>query len=1240
MKRRTARSFISMLAVIALILSSFTPMLTPSVQAEENVITVADAIANNSGNATVEGYVVGYANGVKSYDFEAPFRDDTNLLLADAPTENEVGKILTVQITKNFRSEFGLFTNPDIVGKKIRISGNLEAYFSAPGLKSPSTIEFIDGSTEPDPNPVPLETISIKDAKAKTGQTVQVEGIVTSDNSAIGGGKLSTYIQDETAGINIFAYDPSTFVELHEGERIKVIGKSTSYNGLSEIEPQTIEVLENGQALPEAINLSISEMQDASIAEPLEGSLVKVNGFIKDIPSTPAGGGYNITLIDSEFNSTILRVMEDSLDVTKLEAGKWYDVTAILSQYNSYQLLPRKQADLQVAAEQPEPPTSVGEYLSTVKSVVDGDTIHLETPVLGATKVRYVNIDTPETYHSPKNELDQNQLDHGNAAKAYLNKLLKPGDEVIVKVGEEATDDYGRLLAQIIRKSDGLNTNLEMVQRGYASTYFLWPIGDEADYQLYQSAVKEAIDAGVGIWNSNNPLLELPFEFRAREQGKGLLRYVGNSETKEYVTPNNFKEVPVEKRIFFVSGEEAKENGYTAAEGEENDNLKVQLLGVNDLHGKIDVTGTVDGIDYGRMDYLATYLREREATNPNTLLVHAGDMVGGSSPVSALLQDEPTVEMMESLGFDVGTVGNHEFDEGVEEMVRLINGGDHPNGTENYDGINFPMVAANVKYKDSNELVLDPYTIQEVDGEKIGFIGVATVDTPNMIIAKGNENVIFTDEAEAINEYVPELQELGVEAIVVLAHVPGNQSGQSASGDISEIATKINDAVDVIFAAHNHVKLNAVVDGKLIVQAWEYGKAFADVDIEIDRITGDIVKKSAEIVDVVQEGVTPDSEESSILEKYLEQVGPKLNEVIGYAAIDMTGGYAVKGEIGDNALGNLIADGMIAAMDSDFALMNGGGIRDDLNAGDITWNELFNIQPFGNTLVKLEITGEDLIKVLNTQFSSYGPDVSIGGFNYTWDSSLGEFGEVVEITWPDGTPIELGETYTVTVNNYMYPHSSDKYRLLELGKNPVQGPDDLQATVDFIKRSMEPIEYHAEGRISEGKKDTTAPKTVATVSEPDFSNGAYLEEVHVELSTTDEGTGVKETQYSLDGGEWTLYKEPITITGEGAHTFRYRAVDKNDNVENEQSLKVVILDASIDNAIKVIETAKGNKGTKTSILAQLRNAEKTLKKNEQKAYKQISKLSNKIKTFDEKHLSIEAKQDATLILDYLVKEEK
>gem|GEM_PF-214341 len=922
-----------------------------------------------------------------------------------------------------------------------------------------------------DPSTEPTAPLSIKEARAKIGQNVTIEGIVTADNSSIGGGKLSTYIQDDEAGINIFSQNASSFPALTEGQTIKVTGKITEYNQLLEIVPveDGMEVVSENNELPAPISINLADLNDANVAELKEGQLVKVKGYVQTVPETPAGGGYNVTVLDENFNGTTVRVMEETEAISSIQTGNWYEFTGILSQYNTYQVLPRKSSDVQLLAEQPAAPSAKGEYESTVSSVVDGDTIHLQSPVLGTTKVRYVNIDTPETYHTPQNEADENQLEHGNKAKAYLNTLLKPGDEVIVKVGEEATDDYGRLLAQVIRKSDQLNTNLEMVKQGYASTYFIWPVGDEADYKMFQTAVKDAKDKNKGIWDKDNPLMEQPFEFRAREQGKGLLRYVGNSETKKYVSPEDFKEVPVENRIFFASVKEAESNGYTPLNVDgEKDAIKLQLLSVNDLHGKVteEYEDDTKTNKIGRMDYLATYLKEREATNPNTLIVHAGDMVGGSSPLSALLQDEPTVEMMESIGFDVGTVGNHEFDEGVDEMLRLIDGGDHVNGTKGYDGINFPVVAANIEYKDTGKLVLNPYAIKEVEGVKVGFIGVATTETPNMIIAKGNENVRFTDEAEAINKYVPELQSQGVEAIIVLAHVPGNQAGESATGDIAKIATEVDDAVDVIFAAHNHVKINAEVDNKLIVQAGEYGKAFADIDLELDPKTGDIVGKSAEIVDVVQTGVTPDSEVSSILAKYQELIGPKLNEVIGFAATDMVGGYATKEAEGDNPVGNLIADGMKAAMDSDFALMNGGGIRDNIFSGEITWNDLFNIQPFNNTLVKVEISGSDLEEILNSQFSSYGPDLSIGGFSYTWDSKAGTFGEVVDIFLPNGKKIDPNGSYTVTVNNYMAEHTSDKYLLQKLGENPIQGGEDLEATVEFVRSFNGPISYNT-GRIKE-----------------------------------------------------------------------------------------------------------------------------------------------------------------------------
>ncbi|MBW5446240.1 endonuclease [Cohnella sp. CFH 77786] len=1146
MLKRLRKRFLR-LGLAALVLASVMPAFQQAAYAESTVLTVGQAIANNSGTATVEGFVVAHTTGTNAYDFNAPFANDFNLALADSPTERSAAHLLPVQIPASFRPQFGLLSNPSLIGSKIRVTGTLKAYFSVPGLQSPTAIEKVSSG---DPNPP--EQVSIAQAKGRLGQTVILQGVVTADNSAVGGGKLSTYVQDATGGINLF--DPAP-LDLKEGDWVQVTGVIADYRGLAEIMPVPggVTVLQSGQPLPAPLPATIAALNDPAQAEPLEGRLVKLTGFIQSVPSSPAGGGFNVSLIDADFKGITLRVMEGSMDISQLQPGKWYEITGIASQYNSYQVFPRKAADLVLLEPQPPAPAAAGEYSSIVESVVDGDTIHLKTPVLGTDKVRFVNIDTPETYHTPKNELDQNQLDHGLAAKAYIHTLLKAGDEVTLKVGQEATDDYGRLLAQVIRKSDGLNVNLEMVKQGMAVSYFIWPIGD--DYEVYSQAVKQAYDAKIGIWNESNPLLELPFVFRAREQGKGLTRYVGNYFTKKYVSPEQWAAVPVEARVFFASPAEAEANGYLP-QGATQENVKVQLLGMNDLHGKIDVTATVNGVKYGRAEYWAAYLRQREAANPNTLIMHSGDMVGGSSPVSALLQDEPTVDILNALGFDVGTLGNHEFDEGVDEMLRLIKGGDHPNGTPNYMGMNFPVIAANVEYKDTGATVLDPYAIKEIGGVKIGFIGVVTTDTPSIVMPSGIANVRFTDEADAVNQYVPELKAQGVEAIVVLAHVPGNQDGTTATGEIADLANRVDDAVDVIYAAHNHVKLNAVVDHKLIVQAWEYGDAIVDVDLEIDPATHDIVKKSAEIVDVAQSGIAPDAEVAAIMKKYEDMVAPKVNAVVGTNEIALIKGYPTKGVLGDNALGNLIADGMRFAMNSDFALMNGGGVRDNLDAGPITWGELFNIQPFANTLVKVDVTGAQFVDILNAMISpQYGPDSFVAGARYTWDTATNK---VVSLRLASGQPVDPNATYSLVVNNFMYNQTNAKYKLIaQYGKNVVQGPEDVAATVDFVKSFAAPIHYEAEGRIS---TDLAAPVTEAAVDGVSGEGEYNAQDVKVTLTATDgTGIGVAASQFRIGGGEWQpAIGGTFTITAEGRNVVEYRSIDQAGNAETAKSLVILI----------------------------------------------------------------------------------
>lgn len=501
------------------------------------------------------------------------------------------------------------------------------------------------------------------------------------------------------------------------------------------------------------------------------------------------------------------------------------------------------------------------------------------------------------------------------------------------------------------------------------------------------------------------------------------------------------------------------------------DPVNVQLLGLNDLHGQLDTDTklTVNGqsVLAGSMEYTAAAIRQREATNENTLLVHSGDMIGGSPLVSALFQDEPTVEVMESMGFDVGTLGNHEFDEGIMELRRMINGGEHPagKGTDDYDGMNFPVIAANAFDNGTGELITAPYVVKEVGGVKLGFIGVITQETPDMIVTKGNENLRITDEAEAINKYTAKLKAQGIQAIVVLAHNPAAQNGYTDAFDASVIAENVDDEVDVIFSAHNHAFNDKVVDNKIIVQAYSYGSAFSDVDLELNPVTGEIIKKEAEVVTVYQADYTPDPAVSAIMKKYEDLVAPQKAVIVGNSATTLAKGYpSIAGEFADNGLGNLIADGMKAAMDSDFALMNGGGVRAQLDAGEVTFGDLFSIQPFGNVLNKINLSGADLKEVLNKQITPKGLDYHIAGFKYTytWDD-IAKTGQVVDIFLPDGSKIDPAQEYSVVVNNYMYGNAS--YGIGTLATGLEVGPEDLEATVAYVKTLPSPFEYKAEGRI-------------------------------------------------------------------------------------------------------------------------------------------------------------------------------
>lgn len=502
----------------------------------------------------------------------------------------------------------------------------------------------------------------------------------------------------------------------------------------------------------------------------------------------------------------------------------------------------------------------------------------------------------------------------------------------------------------------------------------------------------------------------------------------------------------------------------TLSHHKEDKDINLQILSINDFHGQIDKAGKVNDKATGTAEYLAAYLKQRESQNENTFLVHAGDIVGASSPASALLQDEPTIEILNELGFDLGTLGNHEFDEGLAELKRLIDGGTHPN-TGYFEGASFPYIVANVIDKNTKQPILPPYAIKVVNGVRVGFIGVVTKTTPSIVTPDGVKDVIFTDEVEAVNRQVKELKKRNVEAIMVLAHEGGFQDKTTGqiTGPIADMVQKFDSEVDVVFAGHSHTYLNGSVDGKLVVQAGSYGNAFADVDLVIDKKTRDVVKKSAEVVNTYQEGMKPDQRVHDIVKDAKDDVASIISQEVGQSAAEIT---RTENAAGESALGNFIADAQRWKMSTDFSFMNPGGIRANMPAGKITWGDLFTIQPFGNDLVTMKLTGEQVKKALNQQFQD--PNrirmLQISGLAYKWDASRPASDRVYDLKKTDGTPIDPTQVYSVTVNSFM-ASGGDAFTVFAEGSDRVVGPTDLDGLVDYVKQLPQPFNAQIEGRI-------------------------------------------------------------------------------------------------------------------------------------------------------------------------------
>jgi 5'-nucleotidase len=520
---------------------------------------------------------------------------------------------------------------------------------------------------------------------------------------------------------------------------------------------------------------------------------------------------------------------------------------------------------------------------------------------------------------------------------------------------------------------------------------------------------------------------------------------------------------------------------------------KVQLLALNDFHGNLEPPsgsgGRIGATNAGGVEYLATHVRALRATNPNTLFLSAGDLIGATPLISALFHDEPTIEAFNLMGLDFNGVGNHEFDEGVDELLRMQNGGCHPvDGCldgDPFGGADFGFLAANVAYKSTGDTIFPPYAIREFPGVKVAIVGMTLEGTPSIVTPAGISHVDFFDEADSVNALVPVLKEQGIETIIVLLHEGGRTSNPlnettinscgTLSGALPPIVERMDDEIDVVITGHTNWAVNCVVDGKIVTGAAHQGRLVTDIDLVLSRATKDVVSVSVNNRIVTRDvPLAPDL--TTLVTKYKDLSAPLANQVIGSITATIT---RTANAAGESALGDVIADAQLWATTpadlggAQIAFMNAGGIRADLTfteisggeaEGEVTYGEAFTVQPFGNSLVTMTLTGAQVDALLEQQFTG-GIGTLQPSNTITYDKlvTAGPDGHATNIM-VNGVPIDPSASYRVTVNSFL-ADGGDNYTVLRDGTDRLGGDVDLDALVKYFQ-AFSPVAPGPQDRIT------------------------------------------------------------------------------------------------------------------------------------------------------------------------------
>ncbi len=547
--------------------------------------------------------------------------------------------------------------------------------------------------------------------------------------------------------------------------------------------------------------------------------------------------------------------------------------------------------------------------------------------------------------------------------------------------------------------------------------------------------------------------------------------------------------------------------GCTTTGGTPSAPVTVKLIGINDFHGNLEIpkqsvaspAGPNVRVPVGGAAYLASAIDTYRAKNPNHLVVSAGDLIGGTPIVSSLFLDEPAIGVMNRIGLDFNAVGNHEFDRGRQELLRMQNGGcekytpREPCVVERpFTGASFRFLAANVITESGTPLF--PASAIRTFGKgrnqvSVGLIGLTLKDTPSLASPSGLVGLEFRDEAETINTQVAALKQQGTDAIVVLIHMglyttvgANDKSCGGVSGDLLKVLSRLDPRVDVVVSGHTHwayVCDYASLDPTrpfLVTSAGLWGQYLTDIDLTIDPATRRVVARRADNVMVQSESYVstlgrievkpqfesfaPRADIAAYVQRYVDAVRSQKERKVGKVSTS-----AGKPDLAtdESRLGNLIADAQLAATrqaGAQLALMNNTGIRNDLIANDdqtVTFGSIYAVQPFANDLHTKTFTGAQIKALFEQQFDglsfnqAFSPSANVS-FAFDLARPLGS--RVFDIMI-DGRKLDPAATYRVTMNSFL-AGGGDSFTVFREGKDPViSSIGDLDALEAWI--AAEPL---------------------------------------------------------------------------------------------------------------------------------------------------------------------------------------